>query len=130
APAIGRLGANGPRLTEQIAVVEARQATRREEKQPAAHLDQLGIADVPIAGEVVRVQLAQSGERPAVIARLEDLDARARRSDLAFLAAAKHKKAAAVETDHPRVLVVQPVRVDDSPTAGEADTRAARIPRA
>src|SRR5947208_466679 len=49
---------------------------------------------------------------------------------LASLAAAKHQKDAAVEADHPRVLVVQPVRVDDSLVGGEADRRAAGIARA
>ena len=95
APAVGRLGADGPRLTAQVAVVEARHAADRVEKQPAAHLDQLGIADVPTAGEVVRVHLAQQGERPPVVARLEDIDARPRRSDLALLTAPKHEQDAA-----------------------------------
>ena len=95
APAVGRLGADGPRLSAQVAVVEARHAADRVEKQPAAHLDQLGIADVPTAGQVVRVHLAQQGERPPVVARLEDLDARPCRSDLALLTAAKREQDAA-----------------------------------
>ena len=107
--------------------MEARHAADRVEKQPAAHLDQLGIADVPIAGEVVRAHLAQQGERPPLVARLEDLDARPRRSDLALLTAPKHEQDAGVETDHLGVLAVQSVRVDNALAGGEAGRRAVGI---
>src|SRR5262249_52464209 len=87
APAVGRLGADPPRLAAEIAVVEARRTADRQEEQPAVHLDQLRIADVPTAREVVGIHLAELGERSPAVAGLEDVDVRARRSDLALLAA-------------------------------------------
>src|SRR5207244_7805718 len=44
-PAVGRPGTDGPRLAEALSVVEAGQAAGRVEKRPAAHYDQLRIAD-------------------------------------------------------------------------------------
>src|SRR5262249_49162215 len=122
---IRRFGADRPRLAAEVAVVEARQAADGVEKQPAVHLDELGMADGATAGKVARVHLAQRGERPPVIARLEYLEARPRRTDLAPLAAPEHEQDAAVETDHLGVLVVQSVGVDDPLARGEAGRSAA-----
>src|SRR5262249_42516327 len=115
-----RLGAEGPCLTEKIAVVDARQTTDRVEEQSATHLDQLRVADVPAPGEVVCVYLAQRGERPPVIARPKDIDVCPCRSNLALLPPPEHEEDVAGVTNHLRVLIVQPVRVDDSLPGGEA----------
>src|SRR5262249_46932370 len=109
---VGRLGADGPGLAEEVTVVEAGRAADRVEEELPVHLDQLRIADVATARKVVRVHLADERERLSLVARLEHLDARPLRSDLARLAAAEDEQDAAPEPDHLGVLAVEAVRVD------------------
>src|SRR5262249_22123549 len=123
-------GLDGPCPAPEGAVVEARHAADRVEEQPAAHLHQLGIADVPAAGQVVRAHLGERLERPPAVTRLEDLDARPCRTDLTLFAAPEDQQDAATETEHRRVLAVQPVRVDDALVGGEGGRSSAAVARA